>query len=196
VELTLADWRERVARMYLADTDLAGFRRDRDDLFATHPQSPIRPGAPGPRYFPPNPDAVVTVAYTTEGAGGEIRIDTGGSDGVLTYARMGTLHTPWGPLALWWLAAYGGGMFLPVRDGTSGRGGTYGGGRYLTDTVKGTFGRGLVHTGGDRITLDFNYLYNPSCAYDDRWACPLAPPENHLAAPITAGELTYHELGE
>jgi uncharacterized protein (DUF1684 family) len=44
------------------------------------------------------------------------------------------------------------------------------------------------------VTLDFNYLYNPSCAYDDRWACPLAPPENRLTEPLEAGELTYHEL--
>src|SRR6266536_255769 len=51
---------------------------------------------------------------------------------------------------------------------------TYGAGRYLTDTIKGTFGRAL-QVEGDRITLDFNYAYNPSCAYDSRWACPLPP---------------------
>jgi uncharacterized protein len=194
VDLTLADYRERVARMYLADTDLAGFREARANLFATHPQSPIPASRPGPRYFPANPAAIVTVPFTP--AEGEIAIDTGDTDGVITYHRMGTLQTPWGPLALWWIAAYGGGMFLPVRDGTSGRGGTYGGGRYLTDTVKGTFGRGLVVEAPDRIRLDFNYLYNPSCAYDDRWACPLAPAENRLTEPLEAGELTYHQAGE
>lgn len=194
MDLTLADYRERVARMYLADTDLAEFRKQRDELFASHPQSPIpvdeRPGFAGLRYFPDNPDARVTVPFTS--AEGELEIDTGGPDGVLRYRRLGTLATPWGPLTLWWLAAYGGGLFLPVADGTSGRGGTYGGGRYLTDTVKGTFGRGLVVESPDRITLDFNYAYNPSCAYNDVWACPLAPSENRLDAAIRAGELEYH----
>ena len=46
--------------------------------------------------------------------------------------------------------------------------------------------------GAGRVRLDFNYLYNPSCAYDDAWLCPLAPPENRVAAPIPAGELRYH----
>jgi uncharacterized protein len=195
VDLTLADYRERVARMYLADTDLAEFRRQRDDLFGTHPQSAIPPAEraafAGLRYFPENPDARITVQFTP--AEGALDIDTGGEDGIVHYRRMGTLATPWGPLTLWWLAAYGGGMFLPVRDGTSGKGGSYGGGRYLTDTVKGTFGRGLVVEPDGRITLDFNYSYNASCAYDDRWACPLAPPENRIAEPIRAGELTYRE---
>ena len=185
--------------MYLAETDLGEFRRQRDELFATHAQSPIpvdeRSAFIGLRYFPSNDEARVTVPFTRDEAG-EIDIDTGGDDGIIHYRRMGVLATPWGPLALWWLAAYGGGLFLPVRDGTSGHAAdgasTYGGGRYLTDTVKGTFGRGLVVRSATEITLDFNYLYNPSCAYDDRWACPLAPPENRLTEPLRAGELTYH----
>jgi uncharacterized protein (DUF1684 family) len=92
-------------------------------------------------------------------------------------------------LSLWWYAAYGGGLFLPLRDGTSGAE-TYGGGRYLTDTVKGTHGRGVERRGG-RVRLDVNYAYNPSCAYDDRWLCPLAPPENRVEPPIRAGERAY-----
>jgi len=58
--------------------------------------------------------------------------------------------------------------------------------------VKGTFGRGVTLLGADQVRLDFAYAYNPSCAYDDRWACPLAPRENWVAAPILAGELNYH----
>uniref|UniRef100_UPI000E3CEBD7 DUF1684 domain-containing protein n=1 Tax=Allorhizocola rhizosphaerae TaxID=1872709 RepID=UPI000E3CEBD7 len=65
------------------------------------------------------------------------------------------------------------------------------GGRYLTDTVKGTFGRGVRLLGPDRVRLDFNYAYNPSCAYSPRWTCPLAPHENRLGAGIHAGELAY-----
>jgi uncharacterized protein (DUF1684 family) len=86
-------------------------------------------------------------------------------------------------LALYWLEAYGGGVFLPFRDETSGTE-TYGAGRYLLDTVKGA---DLGEEGG-RLVLDFNLAYNPSCAYDPRWACPLAPPENRLTIPIRAGE--------
>ena len=67
--------------------------------------------------------------------------------------------------------------------GTSGRS-TYGAGRYLLDTVKGAD----LGIDGPRLVLDFNFAYNPSCAYDPRFVCPLAPPPNRLAVPIEAGE--------
>ncbi len=191
--LELADYRAAVARIYQAPGDLAEFRARRDALFAEHPQSPIPPaeraGFSGLRYFPPTADAIAEVSLRPEP--GELAVDTAGPDGVVRYDRVGILDTPWGELSLWWIAAYGGGLFLPVRDGTCGTD-TYGGGRYLTDTVKGTFGRGLRPLGGGLVRLDFNYAYNPSCAYDDRWLCPLAPPENRVAVPIRAGELAYH----
>jgi uncharacterized protein len=191
--LELTDFRAATARMYLDSTGLKEFRARRDDLFATHPQSAIpaaeRAGFRGLRYFEPDDDAICEVDLRPEA--GEIDIDTGGPDGVVHYDRAGVLETPYGELSLWWIRAYGGGLFLPVRDGTCGKG-TYGGGRYLTDTVKGTHGRGLQVVGDTRVRLDFNYLYNPSCAYDDQWLCPLAPPENRVTAPIEAGELTYH----
>jgi uncharacterized protein (DUF1684 family) len=194
-DLDLADWRERVARMYLSSVDLAGFRAARDDLFRTHPQSPIpadlRGSFAGLRYFPANDDAVVEAPLRA--ASGGLEIDTGGADGVVHYRRVAVADTAWGPLTLFWIEAYGGGLFLPLRDTTAGHG-SYGGGRYLTDTVKGTFGRGLTVLPGDRVRLDVNYAYNPSCAYDDRWACPLAPQENRLPVPIEAGEMTYHDL--
>ncbi len=193
-DLDLADWRERVARLYLSDVDLVGFRAARDELFGTHPQSAIPPDARdsfgGLRYFRPNDGAVAEVEVRP--ASGGMDIDTGGADGVVHYRRVGVAATPWGPLTLWWIEAYGGGLFLPFRDGTCGHE-SYGGGRYLTDTVKGTFGRGVEVLPGDRLRLDFNYAYNPSCAYDDRWACPLAPEEDRVAARIEAGEQTYHE---
>jgi uncharacterized protein (DUF1684 family) len=86
-------------------------------------------------------------------------------------------------LELYWLEGYGGGVFLSFRDATAGRE-TYGAGRYLLDTVKGSD----LGTSDRRLVLDFNFAYNPSCAYDPRWACPLAPPANRLAIPIRAGE--------
>jgi len=189
--LDLADYRAAVARIYLSDADLTGFRTCRDELFRTHPQSPVAGHGDfaGLRYFPPDDAAVVEA--TVRPATGDLEIDTGGPDGVVHYSRVGIVDTRFGELSLWWIDAYGGGLFLPVRDATCGPE-AYGGGRYLTDTVKGTHGRGLVPLGADRVRLDFNYLYNPSCAYDDQWLCPLAPPENTVAAPIRAGELKYH----
>lgn len=189
--LELADYRAAVARMYLSDADLTGFRKQRDELFRDHPRSPIPRGTDfdGVRYFPPDPGAVHEVTLRPDA--GELEIDTGGPDGVVRYTRAGILDTPYGELSLWWIEAYGGGLFLPVRDATCGPE-SYGGGRYLTDTVKGTFGRGVESLGAGRVRLDFNYLYNPSCAYDDQWLCPLAPPENRVTAEIRAGELKYH----
>ncbi len=86
-------------------------------------------------------------------------------------------------LGLYWLAAYSGGLFLSFTDETSGEG-SYGSGRYLLDTVKGA-DLGLVE---GKLVLDFNFSFNPSCAYDPHWACPLAPSENRLPLAIEAGE--------
>ena len=88
-------------------------------------------------------------------------------------------------LAIFWLEGYGGGMFVPFRDATSG-GETYGAGRYLLDTIKSADHGGDAATG--ELVLDFNMAYHPSCAYDPRWSCPLAPPENRLAVPVRVGE--------
>ena len=191
-ELDLADWRAQVADLYLSDLDLNGFRARRDELFASHPQSPIpageRPAFAGLRYFNENPGAVCEVTFRA--STGEFEIDTGGADGVVRYRRIGIADTEFGSLALWWIDAYGGGLFLPFRDGTCGRE-SYGGGRYLTDTIKGTHGRGVIVLDNDRVRLDFNYAYNPSCAYDERWACPLAPRENWVDAEIRAGEMDW-----
>ena len=196
--LQLADWRECVARLYLAEpregeAGLAAFRRGRDLLFQRHPQSPLEAGqraaAAELPWFPYSPAARVVTRAEPVAGDGELVIDTGGEDGAVRYRRVARLATPYGSLTLYWTLGYGGGLFLPFRDATAGRE-TYGAGRYLTDTIKGTFGRGL-EVDGDRVTLDFNYAYNPSCAYNSRWACPLAPFENWLDAPVRAGELTF-----
>jgi len=187
--LELADYRERVVALYRdgpqdGEDGWRDWRRRRDELLATHPQSPL-PAGTRLNYFPYDPDAVART--TPEPATGELTIDTGGEDGVIRYARLGRLPTPYGALTLLWARQYGGGLFLPLRDATSGEE-SYGGGRYLIDTAKGTFGRGLRIEADGGVVLDFNYLYNPSCAYDERWLCPLAPPENRLQIQIRAGE--------
>jgi uncharacterized protein (DUF1684 family) len=78
---------------------------------------------------------------------------------------------------------YGGGLWLPFSDASSGTQ-TYGGGRYLYDTIKGAD----LGIAGSDILIDFNFAYNPSCAYDVRWSCPLSPLENRLPVEVGAGE--------
>ena len=72
-------------------------------------------------------------------------------------------------------------LFIPFRDATSGKE-TYGASRYIDLEVQ--------HD--DQYALDFNYAYNPYCAYSDDYVCPLPPPENWLTVPIRAGEKKYH----
>ena len=198
--LELADYRRRVTLLYLAEprAGQAGaeeFRRRRDALFRDHPQSALTPnqraGFDGLAYFDYDPEAILRTRLAPAREDGLLEIDTGGKDGVIELRRVGALAVGEGELTLFWMESYGGGLFLPFRD-ASAPAETYGAGRYLTDTAKGTLGRGLeldAETG--EVVLDFNYAYNPSCAYDSRWACPLAPPENRLDQPIRAGERIY-----
>ena len=116
-------------------------------------------------------------------------LEIGASDGgAYRFTRFAVVRFELGdaPLSLdaYWLEGYGGGLFLPFRDATAGRE-TYGAGRYLMDTVKGS---DLGATADGRLVLDFNFAYNPSCSYDPRWSCPLAPPANRLSVEIRAGE--------
>jgi uncharacterized protein (DUF1684 family) len=199
--LTLADWRRRVAALYLAEPHEGEVAAPafRHQLFRGHPQSPLGQGQRarfgGLAWFPYDPAARVAAELRPPEGDEELAVDTGGEDGTVRYRRVARLATPYGDLTLFWTTGYGGGLFLPFRDATAGRE-TYGAGRYLTDTIKGTHGRGLEADGPDgdgRVVLDFNYAYNPSCAYDASWACPLAPPENHLELPVRAGERAYPE---
>jgi uncharacterized protein (DUF1684 family) len=202
IMLDLLDYRRRVAALY-HDVHLNGsdkayedFRRGRDDLFRAHPQSPLddaqKAAFTGLRYFPYDPAYRVTGRFAPyEGAPEVYEYDLS-ADGAMTARKFGTVSftvpTGSGTLALLWIEGYGGGLFLPFRDATSGspdRGAaSYGGGRYLYDTIKGAD----LGTVGGEILLDFNYAYHPSCHYNPRWVCPLAPPENRLRFPITAGE--------
>jgi uncharacterized protein (DUF1684 family) len=195
MSLTLLDWRRRVARLYAevrSEPDPVAahdhWRKTRDDLLRTHPDSPVPrqsradyPGAPVAAY---DPRLRFDVTVDTDVPAKHIEVATG-SDGVVPFDRIGRAHLPGGgDLDVWWLGSYGGGVFVPVKDATAGTA-TYGGGRYLIDTVKG------ADLGGDegRLILDFNFAYNPSCAYDPEWACPLPPPGNIVARSLLAGEL-------
>jgi uncharacterized protein (DUF1684 family) len=198
--LDLVDWRRRVGDLYrIRGRDaINDFRRGRDDLFRTHPQSPIEPeerGAfKGLSYFAAD-EAYRVRAQVVDGDGSDLLIDTGGDDGAVKYRRAATLVFQLGGqecrLTVLSLVQYAGGLFVPFRDTTSGHE-TYGGGRYLFDTAKDTDGLVLEITpGSPEVVIDFNYAYNASCAYSPRWACPLAPPENFLKVPVRAGEQVY-----
>src|ERR1700682_529954 len=199
--LDLADWRRRVGDLYRISGPgaLRRFRHGRDDLFRTHPQSPLNKAARirfnGLRYFDHDPAYRMRVRVEPADAGDPLEIDTGGEDGVIRYRRAGWVRVllagPACRLTVFRLVGYGGGLFLPFRDATSGNE-TYGGGRYLFDTVKNTdrMARDLTPSSPE-ITIDFNFAYNPSCVYDARWACPLAPRENWLTVPVRAGEKLF-----
>ncbi|HSS62521.1 MAG TPA: DUF1684 domain-containing protein [Candidatus Limnocylindrales bacterium] len=198
--LDLVDWRRRVGNLYrISGPDaVTQFRKGREELFRTHPQSPIemeqRASFSGLHYFDADPAYRVTAVLQT-GDGTELVIDTGGEDGAVRYRRAGRLLFTLGgqacALTVLSLVQYAGGLFVPFRDTTSGRE-TYGGGRYLFDTAKDTDGLVLqVTPGSTEVVIDFNFAYNASCAYSPRWACPLAPPENHLRVAVRAGEKVY-----
>ena len=198
-ELALLGWKREIFALYAevraaADPRSAWdqWRHTRDRLFSDHPQSPLeadlRAGFGGLAYHPYDPDARVTAAVVpTPPQTLEIETSTGPP---YRFRRFAVARFALGPddleLPLYWLEGYGGGVFLPFADGTNG-GTTYGAGRYLLDSVKGAD----LGTADGRLVLDFNFAYNPSCAYNPVWTCPLAPPANRLPAEVQAGERVF-----
>lgn len=163
--------------------------RGRDQLFHEHPASPIppaeRPVFNGLRYGAYRPEWRFEVPVDTDVPPYRLEVQTG-TDGVVPFERVGRVHLPVGDLDVWWLDSYGGGVFVPLKDGGAGHS-TYGGGRYLLDTVKGA---DLGGRPDQALIIDLNFAYNPSCAYDPAWACPLAPPGNTIHADLSVGELS------
>lgn len=186
--LALADWRRRIAGLYaevrrLAVADPAAahahWRVTRERLYREHPQSPVPAAARArfrARHFAYDP----ALRF-------EVTVDPAGGGEAAAPRRLGRVRVPFaaGARMLWlfWIDGYADGLFLPFADATSGSE-SYGGGRYLIDGPKG------ADLGGEgrRLTLDFNFAYQPSCAFDPRWACPLAPAENRLDVPVRGGE--------
>ena len=194
--IPLADWRRGVFEAYAdvrANPDpmdaWAAWRTVRDDLFRSHPSSPLpreaRRAFNGLDHFAYDPRA--RTLGDVEPVAPE-RVEIGGSAGSsTTFLRIGRVRFElFGEdcaLALYWLDGYGGGLFLPFADATSGTT-TYGAGRYLLDTVKGAD----LGAEDGRLVLDLNFAYNPSCSYDPAWACPLPGSENRLSIAVRAGE--------
>ena len=194
--LELADWRRQVNEAYAAvrrhpDPARAWveWREVRDALIRRHPMSPLDPaeqaGFVAAPFYPYRPEW--RFAVELDAPGGDALTLELGADGrarLTPVARTrGLLEATGGELTLFRLEGYAGGLILPFADATSGWS-TYPGGRYVNDTIKGA-DLGLA---GERLIVDFNFAYNPSCAYSPRWACPLAPAENRLPRAIEAGE--------
>lgn len=197
--LDVLDWRRRVRSIYTrvrAESDPARghavWAGERDLLFRTHPASPVPPGQRGSfaglRHGGYDPAMRFEVSVDTDVPPHRLEVPTA-TDGVVPFERVGRLHLPVGDLDVWWLDSYGGGLFVPLKDASAGAT-TYGGGRYLIDTVKGA---DLGGAPSDGLVVDLNFAYNPSCAYDPAWACPLAPAGNTLAVELAVGELMEAE---
>lgn len=192
--LDLLDYRRRVAEIYrdIRKTDDPKSAWDvwksaRQALFASHPESPWPAEERRRRrleYFSYDPAWRTTSPLDALADDSDVVIGHSGS-GSTPFRPIGTVDVPKTDqrLTVYWLAGYGGGVFIPFRDATN-RAETYGGGRYLLDTVKGAD----LGNEGDRLVLDFNFAYHPSCVHSPRWSCPLAPPANHLPVAVRAGE--------
>lgn len=195
--LALLDWRRQVHALYgtvrrlcAKDPAIAHevWQRERGRLMGEHPQSPIAPGdgrAIPLRYFPYDRRLRFSAPLAPEwGERLEVRTSTGEA---LWLRRIGRVEIPLGRLPVFWVDVYGGGIFIPFRDATSGDA-TYGGGRYLIDTVKGA---DLGSNERNELVVDLNFAYHPSCHYDFKWSCPLAGPESRLDAKVEAGEMSW-----
>jgi uncharacterized protein (DUF1684 family) len=194
----LLDYRRQVQALYATVRRLAAkdpaiahehWRRVRDRLFGGHPQSAIAPedraSFSGLRYHPYDRRYRFS-ARLVESAGERFEIKTSTGE-AMWLRRIGHVDIPLGRLPVFWIDVYGGGIFLPFKDATSGNT-TYGGGRYLMDTVKGA---DLGSDDAGELVIDLNFAYNPSCHYHHRWSCPLAGPDSRIDSRVEAGEMTW-----
>ena len=196
--IELADWRRKVSDLYGRVRNNAHPRaawRDwvssRQDLFRNHPQSPLEPDDKNKAFeipvFAYEPRFRFDVGYESVPDKDPITIELGADGTIVLKPALRTLGLKPrldAELTIYWIGGYGGGLFLPFRDATSGAE-TYGGGRYLLDGIKGA---DLGQTDDGHLILDFNFAYNPTCAWSPNWVCPLAPAENTLSVPVRAGE--------
>jgi uncharacterized protein (DUF1684 family) len=168
-------------------SQLDAFRAAKDRFFKEHPQSPLtdeqRERFAGLHYFPERPELRLALPVKPFAQATTIVLQTSTGDR-LSYRRLGLLRfTIEGREAVLTLfAAEAGGLFLPFVDALAGSE-TYGAGRYLEPEQR----------ADGRVLIDFNLAYNPSCAYNDDWACPITPPENRLLIAIRAGERLFHD---
>jgi uncharacterized protein (DUF1684 family) len=166
-------------------SELESFRAAKDKFYARGPRAPVtaaqQRGFKGLSYFPENRALVINATINRKVELGIVRMETTKGE-QQEYRRYGVVHFEVdGEPAQVTLYASGHSqrLFLPFRDATSGKE-TYGAGRYLD-----------LDADGEEVLVDFNYAYNPNCAYNADWSCPLPPAENWLEVPIRAGEMTF-----
>jgi uncharacterized protein (DUF1684 family) len=167
-------------------TDLESFRAEKDEFFARHPQSPLtreqRLNFRGLNYFPENKALSLEVAVEEFPVKEEVEMQTS-TGGVQIYQKYGKFKFAVdGVEAVLTLYRSEHGFFLPFVDSLAGSE-TYPAGRYLEPEP----------LPGNYFLVDFNLAYNPYCAYNEMWSCPIAPAENRLKAAIRAGEKLFHE---
>jgi len=168
-------------------SELDEFREAKDFVFRNDPQSPLtkeqRRDFRGLVYYPENPALVVKGSLDPNVEPGEVPMETtGGEEQVYTRAGILRFTVDGQPAQLTLFATEDQHeLFLPFRDATSGKE-SYPAGRYVDVEPSDASGQ---------VTVNFNLAYNPSCAYNPEYSCPLPPIENWLKVPIQAGEKTF-----
>jgi uncharacterized protein (DUF1684 family) len=170
----------------MSPTDLESFRLEKDEYFRHSPDGPLTPDQQrvfgGLRYFPEEPALRLTVEVEPFPRPEIIRMQTSTGD-VREYEPFGRFRFEVeGRPAQLTIFRNELGFFLPFVDSLAG-GETYGAGRYLEP----------VELPDGRFEVDFNFAYNPYCAYNENWSCPITPPENRLQVPLRAGEMSFEE---
>ena len=163
---------------------LEAFRHEKDDFFHHDPHSPLTPDQrldfAGLRYFPENPELDLKLEVEEFSEKEIVTMQTTTGD-VQDYERFGRFRfTVEGEEVELTLFHNPHGFFLPFADSLAGKE-TYGAGRYLEPD--------LLPDG--RFHVDFNLAYNPYCAYNELYSCPITPAENRLKVPIRAGEMVF-----
>jgi uncharacterized protein (DUF1684 family) len=199
----LADWRRQISDVYAkvraTEDHWAAWRawhETRSDLFRHHPMSPLSESMKQQfRQIPIFPyDPELRFAVELESIPTSMITSDLGGDGTMTYTAFaktsGLVDKLEGELTVYWIEGYGGGLFIPFGDATNGNE-TYGGERYIFDAIKGAD----LGTGADGgLLLDFNFAYNPSCALNNQYVCPLPTITNKLSVAVHAGEQLFPGL--
>lgn len=156
-------------------------RREKDQFFKSHPQSPLTPDQQAKfsslSYYDYNAELDITATIEPIADGRFVQIQTTTGD-VRQFKRYGTFSfTVDGQEASLTIYEADYGFFLPFVDAGAGTE-TYPAGRYLEPE----------YLGDNRFHVDLNHAYNPYCAYSDGWSCPITPAENRLKVSLRAGE--------
>jgi uncharacterized protein (DUF1684 family) len=167
-------------------TELESMRAEKDEFFGNDPQSPLtreqRKDFHGLQYFDENEALRLEVKLEEFPVKEEFAMQTS-TGSVQMYSRFGKfIFMVDGQQAELTIYQSENGFFLPFIDSLAGRE-TYPAGRYLEPEP----------LPGGRFFVDFNLAYNPYCAYNEMWSCPITPSENRLKVAIRAGEKLFHE---